>query len=183
MEFLKILSGIFIPFIEGVRIIGFLLGIISLSYSNVSIHNPRFYEESDEVVFSFYLDNALNEKFKKLIYSEMPSYLVFDIGFSSKSFNTNYVFTNSVIYSSYNGEFKVSFYNMGKKFYIVSRNFDEVRSKMCNIFVRLPRDVRGENIRVRVLVKPLCEYEGFENYDVSRVVWGGVFSVEMSYRL
>lgn len=183
LEFLRVLSGVFIPFVEGIRIIGFLLGVISLTTSSVSVQNLRFYEERDNIVFSFYLENAFNEKFQKLITSEIPSHLVFDIAFSVKGFYTNYVFTNSVFYSSYNREFRVSFYFMDRYLYYVSKNFDDVMYRMCSVFVRIPKDMKGKDVNVRIVVKPICEYEGFNEGDVSKIIWGGVFSISLNYRL
>ncbi|MCX8029313.1 MAG: hypothetical protein N2712_04880 [Brevinematales bacterium] len=185
IDLIRFIGSIFYPFVEGIRIIGILIGISVLSTTEVGVENPRFYETSKgNFEFSFSLKNAFNSKFKKLVEKGIPSGFIVGVSFSVSRVSFNWWITNKVIYDISKNKFVVYFQNNNKISTVSVNSIDEAEKLLAHFIISLPRDeLLGEEVLVNINAEPFFEYYEFKDLDQSRAVWGRRLNITLKYRL
>lgn len=179
LEVVKVLGSLFIPFIEGAKVILVLIGISTLNSTLLVIDNPRIVNENGKYFLSFVLKNAVNDKFRTLLNSEIPGYLIYKIEVYLPNSSTNIFITNSAYYNLKDGEYKV-FYNFVNPQTRKTKSISEVEDLLTKVKFEIPGFAPG-NTTVRVSVYPSFDYEGMSGQNASELIWGTEFKVKITY--
>lgn len=185
LDIIRLIGSIFYPLVEGIRIIGVLIGITALSSTEIGLENPRFFEDTKgNLIFSFKLKNTFNDKFQRLVERGITSGYAIDVSFQTTKILVNISITNKVTYNNSKNMFLVHLHRNATTKSITTSSIEEVKTIMNQINILLPKSgIEGEEVTVRIKAEPFFEYHEFSDIDPSRAVWGRKLNVELKYRL
>lgn len=185
LDIIRLIGNIFYPFVEGIRIIGVLIGISVLSSTEIGLENPSLFEDTrGNLIFSFNLKNTFNDKFKRLVEKGIPSGFVIEVSLRTTKTSLKASITNKIIYDYSRNKFLVYLQNNSTTSNLVINNIEEVKRVMNHISITFPKDgIKGEEVVIVVRAEPFFEYHEFSDIDPSRAIWGRKLNIELKYKL